>query len=198
MKVQIGRPSCVISWIVSAALITSPLMAQSPPTTEVAGNASEDVANDSAPQVSNENREAVVDTSVLPKRPTPASVATVPLVNRNSIPTIPTRTAAYPSGSSKNSAPGETKWVILAALLAAGAVTAILLLRGGDGDTNHHPPGTQGTIIVAGTPSVSNRIPRFIDSYSCLHCRNGDCASVATGKSTARLCYAARADFHCR
>ena len=156
MKVQIGKPSWVISWIVSAALITSPLMAQSPPTTEVTVNASEEVANDSAPQVSNENGEAIVDTSVLPKRPTPASGAAVPVVNRNSIPTVPTRTAAYPSGSSKNSAPGETKWVILAALLAAGAVTAILLLRGGDGDSNHHPPGTQGTIIVAGTPSVSN------------------------------------------
>ena len=75
MKLQMGKPSCVISWIVSAALITSPLMAQSPPTTEVAVNASEEVANDSAPQVSNENREAVVDTSVLPKRPTPASGA---------------------------------------------------------------------------------------------------------------------------
>ena len=155
MKLQMGKPSCVISWIVSAALITSPLMAQNPPATDPTINAPEDVANDSAPQVSNENGEAVVDTSVLPKRPTPASGAAVPVVNRNSIPTIPTRTAAYPSGSSKSSAPGETKWVILAALLTAGAVTAILLLRGGDGDSNHHS-GTQGTIIVAGTPSVSN------------------------------------------
>jgi hypothetical protein len=156
MKLRIGKPSCVIAWIVTAALITSPLMAQNPPTADVTLNASEDVANDSAPPVSNENREAIVDTSVLPKRPTPASGAAVPVVNRNSIPTIPTRTAAFPSGSSSTSPPGETKWVILAALLAAGAVTAILLLRGGDGDSNHHPPGTQGTIIVAGTPSVSN------------------------------------------
>ena len=154
MKLQIGKPSCVISWIVSAALISSPLMAQSPPAAEVTVNASEEVANDSAPHVSNENHEANVDTSILPKRPTPASGAAVPVVNRNSIPTIPTRAAAYPAGSSK--APGETKWVILAALLAAGAVTAILLLRGGDGDSNHHPTGTQGTIIVPGTPSVSN------------------------------------------
>lgn len=64
MKLQMGKPSCVISWIVGAALITSPLMAQNPPATDRTVNASEEVANDSAPQVSNENREAVVDGDV--------------------------------------------------------------------------------------------------------------------------------------
>jgi hypothetical protein len=97
-----------------------------------------------------------VDTSVLPARPTPTGRAAVPVVNRNSIPPIPARTTPmYPPRRSSN-APGETKWIILAALLAAGAATAILLLHGGgDGDSNHNP-SPQGTIIVAGNPAVSN------------------------------------------
>jgi hypothetical protein len=154
MKLRIGKPSCVISWIVTAALITSPLLAQNSAATDVGVSAPEDVANDSAAPVSTENHEALVDTSVLPARPIPTGRAAVPVVNKNSIP-IPARTAAmYPPRRSSN-APGETKWVILAALLAAGAVTALLLIHGGDGDSNHHP-GTQGTIIVAGNPAVSN------------------------------------------
>jgi hypothetical protein len=155
MKLRIGKPSCVISWIVTAALITSPLLAQNSATADVGVSAPEDVANDSAAPVSTENHEALVDTSVLPARPVPTGRAAVPVVNRNSIPPIPARTAAmYPPRRSSN-APGETKWIILAALLAAGAVTALLLIHGGDGDSNHHS-SPQGTIIVAGNPAVSN------------------------------------------
>jgi hypothetical protein len=102
-----------------------------------------------------------VDNSVLPELPKAKTVTAFPAVARNStlpmpslFPPAPGKPGTQPS--SGNNAPGQSKWVILAALVITGAVVGtILLLRGiGGGDDSSHPNPT-GTVIVAGTPAVS-------------------------------------------
>jgi hypothetical protein len=103
-----------------------------------------------------------VDNSVLPELPKAKTVTAFPAVARSSTLPIPSLFPPAPGKpgtqpSSGNNAPGQSKWVILAALIVTGAVVGtILLLRGigGGGDDSSHPNPT-GTVIVAGTPAVS-------------------------------------------
>jgi hypothetical protein len=101
-----------------------------------------------------DSTDPIVDTTVLPELPLAATAPTFPTVSRNSIPAA----APNPTKPGPDVEPGgKTKWTILAALVIAGAIVGtILLLRGlGGGDDKPKPPATQGTIITAGTPSVS-------------------------------------------
>jgi hypothetical protein len=104
------------------------------------------------------------DNSGLPELPKAKTVAAFPAVARNSTLPVPSLFPPAPGKPgtpgtlppSGNNAPGQSKWVILAALVITGAVVGtILLLRGiGGGDDSSHPNPT-GTVIVAGTPAVS-------------------------------------------
>jgi hypothetical protein len=106
-----------------------------------------------------------VDTSVLPELPLAATTAAAfPVVARNS--TLPAAPPAAPAAvpspkpdpNANPDAPGQTKWVILAALIITGAVVGTILLihgLGGDDHSHPHPPAPTGTIITAGTPAIT-------------------------------------------
>jgi hypothetical protein len=96
----------------------------------------------------------IVDTSVLPELPLAATAPAFPNVSRNSIP----KAAPNPTKPGPDVEPGgKSKWTILAALIIAGAIvgTILLLHDWGGGNDKPKPPAPQGTIITAGTPSVS-------------------------------------------
>jgi hypothetical protein len=145
MKSPRPKLYAVIAWIVTLALSLSPVMAQ---------NAQEQV------EVSKDNSNPIVDTSVLPELPLATTATAFPAVARDS--TLPSAAAPIPTNptnpSSTDVSPGgKTKWIILATIIITAAVVGtILLLRGfGGGDDKPHPPSPPGTIITAGPPSVS-------------------------------------------
>jgi hypothetical protein len=140
MRVRHTKLSAVMSWTITIALSLAPVMAQT--TAEETAGSEKDSTN------------PIVDTSVLPELPLAATALTFPDVSRNSVPTA----APNPTKPGPDLEPGgKSKWTILAAIIIAGAtVGTILLLRGwGGGNDKPKPPTTQGTIITAGTPSVS-------------------------------------------
>src|SRR6185295_8023496 len=66
---------------------------------------------------------------------------------------------AVPLGQrhSSTSAPGESKWAILAALIATGVVVGVILLWPHGGKSPDKPSGPEGTILAPGTPAVGSR-----------------------------------------
>ena len=153
MRLRHPRLSAVLSWTVTIALSVAPMMAQTAADSGSAGTAAQ--AEETAGSAK-DSTDPIVDTTVLPELPLAATAPTFPNVSRNSIPT----TAPNPSKPGPDVEPGgKSKWTILAAIVIAGAIVGtILLLRGlggGNDKPNPNPPATQGTIITAGTPSVS-------------------------------------------
>lgn len=128
------------SWILVLTITVSPLMAQNrfeSATTYV------DVSHTSITELVGESRNPSKRTSVL------------------SEPAVPPRDAAFRNMANRSTAaalpeakaPGDTKWVILAALLGAAAVAGVILLWPGGGD-NGKPEGPAGTVIAPGSPTV--------------------------------------------
>jgi hypothetical protein len=161
MRLRHPNLSAVMSWTITLALTLSPVMAQS---TQDAASISIAPQNDEPAAIAKDQQTPGVDNSVLPELPKAKTVTAFPAVARNSTIPMPSLFPPAPGKpgmpgtqpSSGNNAPGQSKWVILAALVITGAVVGtILLLRGiGGGDDPSHPNPT-GTIIVAGTPAVS-------------------------------------------
>jgi hypothetical protein len=151
MRLRHPKLSAVLSWTITIALSLAPVMAQTAVDPASAGTAPQ--AEERAGSAE-DSTNPVVDTSVLPELPLAATAPAFPNVSRNSIPTA----APTPTKPGSGVEPGgSSKWTILAALIIAGAVVGtILLLRGlGGGNDKPKPPTPQGTIITAGTPSVS-------------------------------------------
>lgn len=143
--------SAVLSCTITIALSLEPVMAQT--VSDPGSAATAPQAEETAGSV-NDSANPIVDMSVLPELPLAATAPTFPDVSRNSIPTA----APTPTKPGSGAEPGgSSKWTILAALIIAGAIVGtILLLRGlGGGNDKPKPPAPQGTIITAGTPSVS-------------------------------------------
>lgn len=140
----------VMSSIITIALSLSPVMAQSTPE---AGSAVTPAQVDDTATTVKESRNPIMDTSVLQELPLGATASTFPDVTRNSTPAA----APIPTKPGSDVEPGgQSKWVILAAIIITGAVVGtILLLRGFGGGDKSKPPSPTGTIITAGTPSVA-------------------------------------------
>jgi hypothetical protein len=148
--------SFVLTWILTVALTLSPVMAQTQnPQRPIATDDEEATSiaqheeprEDPAPPVDGESGNpggTAVPTGSTEAQPE----ASYPKVERTS-----TMLAGSASGQQKSRAdsPGKSKWIILAALLATGAVVAaVLLFRGfGGGDDE------EATVITAGPPSVN-------------------------------------------
>ena len=128
----------VMAWTVTIALSLSPVMAQSGQDTD-----------GPAKETSN----PIVDTSVLPELPLATTAMAFPAVARNS--TLPAAVPEPPKPSADVEAPGQSKWVILAAIITAAAITGVILLLRGWGGGKSHPPSPSGTVITAGTPVVT-------------------------------------------
>jgi hypothetical protein len=143
-----------MSWTITIALSLAPVMAQNATDTISAGTAQSAVE---AAGAAKDSPNPIVDTSVLPELPLASTAPVFPNVSRNSTPTA----APNPTQPRPGIEPGgRSKWTILAALIIAGAVVGtILLLRGlgggNDKPSPSKPPSPTGTIITAGTPSVS-------------------------------------------
>jgi len=151
MKLRHSKLSSAMSWTITIALSLAPVMAQTAADSGSAGTAPQ---AEEAAGSANDSTNPIVDTSVLPELPLAATALTFPNVSRNSVPTA----APNPTKPGPDLEPGgSSKWTILAAIIIAGAIVGtILLLRGwGGGNDKPKPPTTQGTIITAGTPSVS-------------------------------------------
>jgi hypothetical protein len=159
------KVSLITAWVLTVALSVSPLMAQNPPAPEVKPVAPQSGETSSAGE---QNDECDSPTPVLAEEGTPpgtsahvaspgsAPEATFPTVAKRS--TVPTSAASAPSAPPRrgSNSPGESKWVILAALVAAGAtVAAILLFRGFGGNGDDESEDRVGTVISAGPPSVN-------------------------------------------
>jgi hypothetical protein len=150
--------SNVLSWILVITLTLSPLIAQSRQAAGISDALDSTGDNDSAlggQQVTTENH---ADPAV---REDAAAHARVPLLMPTTAVGLPYPTTVpksmpsrFPGSQSDGKAPGETKWVVLAILLAAGTGVALYyLLRGiGGGDSS----GPVGTVISAGPPAVTN------------------------------------------
>ncbi len=150
--------SCLIAWMLTITLIAVPLMAQDSPT---AGPSERDETVSTTPQpVPVENATSVIGESDTPDgTPVLATLAVArPLPKYPAIP----RTAIALSGSAAAPKPavdeptGESKWIILAAIVGtAAAVGIILLLRGFGGGKSTPSAGPVGTILTPGTPAVN-------------------------------------------
>src|SRR5262249_31406332 len=159
MKRRHPNLSAVMAWTITLALTLSPVMAQS---TQDAASVSVAPQNEEPAGIAKDQQTPIVDNSVLPELPKAKTVTAFPTVARNSTLPIPTLVPPAPGNpgtqpSSGNNAPGQSKWVVLAALVITGAVVGIiLLLRGlGGGGDDSHSPSQVGTVIAAGTPAVS-------------------------------------------
>ena len=156
------KVSSITVWILAVALTVSPLMAQNPPAPEVKPVAPQSGETSSAGEQSDERdsttpviveEAAPLTTSANVALPGSAPEAPFPTVAKRS--TVPTSAASAPGRRGSNN-PGESKWIILAALVAAGAtVAAILLFRGFGGNGDDESEERVGTIISAGSPSVN-------------------------------------------
>jgi hypothetical protein len=153
------RLTSIIVWILAVALTCSPLIAQNPQLPEAKPKP------DEVKEASPETEESTPTEPVSPAAAEETWPAAVPAV---ATPTVPTSEEGFqpvakrsttltnpskPTSGRNGSNPGESKWIILAALLATGAaVAAILLFRGFGGDDDDEPVGT---IISAGPPAVN-------------------------------------------
>jgi hypothetical protein len=160
MKLRHPNLTAVMSWTITLALTLSPVMAQS---TQDAASVSIAPQNEEPTGIAKDQQTPIVDNSVLPELPKAKTVTAFPTVARNSTLPLPTAFPAAPGKpgtqpSSGHDAPGQSKWVILAALVITGAVVGVILLLrglGGGGDDSHSPNNPLGTVIAAGTPAVS-------------------------------------------
>jgi hypothetical protein len=160
MKWRHPNLSAVMSWTIALALTLSPVMAQSTQDTAAVSIAPQ---NEEPAGIAKDQQTPIVDNSVLPELPKAKTVTAFPTVARNSTLPMPGLFPPAPGKpgttlpSSGNNAPGQSKWVILAALIITGAVVGvILLLRGlGGGGDDSHSPNQLGTVIAAGTPAVT-------------------------------------------
>ncbi len=155
MRLRHPNLSAVVSWTITLALTLSPVMAQ---TTQDAASVSVAPQNEESADSAKGQQSPIVDNPVLPELPKAKTATAFPTVALSS--TLPTVNPApgKPTTQPRSvDAPGQSKWVILAALIVTGAVVGvILLLRGiGGGDDSSHPSNPLGTVIAAGTPSVS-------------------------------------------
>lgn len=143
MKLRHPKLCAVMSWTITIALSLSPLMAQG---TLDSGSSAAVQPAENPSDVAKESSNPIVDIPVLPELPLATTATVFPGVTRSSTPAA----APLPARPTReNDAPGQSKWVILAAIIIGAAVVGtILLLRGND------KKPTQ-TIIAAGTPSVS-------------------------------------------
>jgi hypothetical protein len=154
MRLRRSKLSAAMSWTITIALSLAPVMAQNTTDTHSSGT-TQSAAEAAGPAKDSTN--PIVDTSVLPELPLAATAPVFPGMSRNSTPTA----APLPTKPGTDIEPGgRSKWTILAALIIAGAVVGtILLLRGlgggNDKPSPSKPPSPTGTIITAGTPSVS-------------------------------------------
>jgi len=148
MKLRHAKWSSLVSWIITAALSISPVMAQT-----VADQGSNSVApqhNEAAVSIK-DMINPIVDSLVLPELPLARTATAFPAVSRSS--TLPAALPAFPKPSTE--APGQSKWIITAVIVGAAVVTAIILLLHGWGGGSDKPQPPNGTIIAAGPPSVS-------------------------------------------
>ena len=147
-----GTSSSLTACIVAIAVAASPVMAQTSETTPLPTASTEAASQGSAAPIG--------DIVILPEVLRARTGAAFPTASRNS--TLPEPAAsAQPKPSSDVEPGGKSKWVILAALVVTGAVVGIILLLhgGGGGDEPRKPspqPGPTGTILVPGTPGVTN------------------------------------------
>jgi len=164
MKLPPRRSTGLVSWILAAALTVSPLVAQNPPElgSKPVAIENHDAAGDPQDQDRTEPATAVASTA------TPTEEAVAPNVSGDTgtgAPYTGVAEASTPASAGTStgthaqeprvSSPGESKWIILAAIVVTGAVVAaILLLRGFGGGHKSHPE-TVGTVITAGPPTVS-------------------------------------------
>ena len=139
----------VMSSIITIALSLSPVMAQS---TQDAGSAITATQVDETARTVKESRIPIVDTAVLPELPLATTATTFPNVTRNSTPAA----APNPTKPGADVEPGgQSKWVILAAIIITGAVVGTILLLRGWGGGDKSKPAPTGTIITPGTPSIA-------------------------------------------
>jgi hypothetical protein len=125
----------------------APVLKLSAPREEEIPNVGQDVSPDS-----------VVSTSVLTTLPAILPEATFSEVAGGSTAaTLPATMATPPAevGQHSDSPGGETKWVILAAIVTAAAVIAAILLFPHRGKKPQAQQGPVGTVIAAGTPTVA-------------------------------------------
>ena len=154
MKFRRPKSFLAMAWILAVALIVTPLMAQNPPAQGLMPTANEDdeatsnTQQDATSAVTGQSS-APLGTSVLVALPVTRAGAAFPNVANRSILITP------PSTEQRNAVSkpaGETKWIILAAVVITGAVVAaILLFPGHKGDKSNGPAGT---ILAAGTPAI--------------------------------------------
>jgi len=160
MKLRHPNLTAVMSWTITLALTLSPVMAQS---TQDAASVSVAPQTEEPTGIAKDQQTPIVDNSVLPELPKAKTVTAFPTVARNSTLPLPTVFPPAPGKpgtqpSSGHDAPGQSKWVVLAALVITGAVVGVILLLrglGGGGDDSHSPNNPLGTVIAAGTPAVS-------------------------------------------
>jgi hypothetical protein len=145
MKLQYPKRSSIVCWTLAVALTVSPLMAQNPPAPSFKMSAPLEEAIPNAPQ--DVSPDSVMSTSVLIALPATLPEAAFPEVARTS-----TATALPPEARQNSDSPGETKWVILAAIVTTAAVIAAILLFPHKGKKSQGP---LGTVIAAGTPTVA-------------------------------------------
>ena len=137
---RIRKSSSVMSWILALALTLSPVMAQSP----LSPGITEAVRESGEPTAG-----SLVPLELLFPKTGPAFAD----VTKHS-----TLMMAFPAPRSsfqEPKAPGNSKWIILAAIVVTGAVVGAILLFPNGGDKSK-PPGPEGTVITAGTPTVTS------------------------------------------
>ena len=137
--------SSVMSWTLVAVLTLSPVMAQAPPESELPLPSPEEKKASDAPE----------DLSVLMALALKRTAEPFPTVARRStrttIPLEPPKPAFHETKSA-----GESKWIILAAIIGtASAVAAILLFPGNGGGDKSPETAPIGTVIEPGTPAVN-------------------------------------------
>ena len=91
------------------------------------------------------------DTSVPIEVALSRAAAAFPIVAKRST-TLSFPTPKPASAAQEPKAPGDSKWVVLAALAATGAVVAAIMLWPDGGGKSKQPAGT---VIVPGTPAIA-------------------------------------------
>jgi hypothetical protein len=152
------KSSFILSWILAVALTLSPVMAQTQNSPGPIPTSEEQTTSASQQQVIPEEDSTtpvVVDAGDAVGTPVPEGLplaqpeAAYPKVERTS-----TMLAGRSSSQqqSKADSPGKSKWIVLAALIATGAVVAAVLLFRGFGGDDDDP---ETTVITAGPPTVN-------------------------------------------
>ena len=153
-------PSLMLTWILAVALTLQPVAAQNPqapvPTQgEETPNGPPPVVQEAATPVVGED-DSTEGTAITNASPAADPEATFSQVTKNSTPLANPTSAPNPAPPEQSDSPGESKWIILAALITAGAIIgAILLFRGFGGGKSSPKSGPVGTILTPGTPTIN-------------------------------------------